>query len=366
MKLVTFEVNTPFGVVRRIGALLSPVLEDSSQIVDLNTGYGQLLRQNGDARWRQIADAALPPDMLEFLEGGSQAMERAGEVVEAARRDGLESDERQVVFRRDQVRLLAPVPRPRTMRDFSVYEEHMMRRRPDAQKPPGWYHFGTCYKGNPDMVFGPDDPMRWPDFSEMIDPELELAAVIGRAGMNLTPEEAGGYIAGYTIFVDGSARDVAVKEMLGPYKHKDFGTNLGPCLVTADEFDEMDARCGIRVNGEVWWEGNTGQKRNFRMADIVAYASDEEMLSPGDVIAAGTIGDSCSVDSGKWIKPGDSVELWIDGIGTMRLTPKRERRESSLVRDGMEGLLPVPEYARGYPQRLKDGTAENPLAQRGR
>jgi 2-keto-4-pentenoate hydratase/2-oxohepta-3-ene-1,7-dioic acid hydratase in catechol pathway len=250
------------------------------------------------------------------------------------------------------------------MRDFSVYEEHMMARRPDAQKPASWYHFGTCYKGNPDMVFGPEDPMRWPDFSEMLDPELELAAVIGKAGINLAPEEAAGYIAGYTIFVDGSARDIAVKEMLGPFKHKDFGTNLGPCLVTADEFDEMDARCGIRVNGEVWWEGNTGQKRNYRMTDIVAYASDEEMLHPGDVIAAGTIGDSCSIDTGKWIKPGDRVELWIEGIGTMDLTPRREKREVSFVRDGIEGLLPVPDFARDYPQQLKDGRAPNPMAAR--
>jgi 2-keto-4-pentenoate hydratase/2-oxohepta-3-ene-1,7-dioic acid hydratase in catechol pathway len=364
MRLVTFEVNTVFGLVRRIGALLDREPDENSRIVDLNTGYAMLLREGGDALWKQIADAALPADMLDFLEGGPQAMERARQALDFAASSGIDAEGRQLVFQRNQVKLLAPVPRPRTMRDFSVYEEHMMRRRPDAQKPPSWYHFGTCYKGNPDMVFGPDDPMRWPDYSEMLDPELELAAVVGKAGMNLAPEEAGAYIAGYTIFVDGSARDVSVKEMLGPYKHKDFGTNLGPCLVTPDEFDEMNARAGIRVNGEVWWEGNTGQKRNFRMTDLIAYASDEEMLHPGDVIAAGTIGDSCSIDTGKWIKPGDRVELWIEGIGTMQLTPKREKREASYVRDGLEGLLPLPEFAQDYPQKLKGGRAENPLASR--
>ena len=366
MRLVSFEIATAFGPVRRIGAVLGLGLEESSQIVDLNIGYGLLLRDGGDARWREIADAALPADMLAFLEGGTQGMERARQVIAYAGSASPDTQGRTLIFERSAIRLLAPVPRPRTMRDFSVYEEHMMSRRPDAQKPPGWYHFGTCYKGNPDMVFGPDDPMRWPDFSDMLDPELELAAVVGKQGMNISPEEAGAYIAGYTIFVDGSARDVAVKEMLGPYKHKDFGTNLGPCLVTPDEFDEMDARCGIRVNGEVWWEGNTGQKRNFRLTDLIAYASDEEMLHPGDVIAAGTIGDSCSVDTGRWIKPDDVVELWIEGIGTMKLKPKREKRETDYVRDGLEGMLPVPEYARDYPQKLRDGRAENPLAQRGR
>lgn len=364
MRVVSFEVGTAFGPVQRIGALLEPELTGDSRIVDLNAGYSLLLREGGDARWKEIADAALPPDMLGFLEGGSQAMGRARQVIEFAGSAKPDPEGRQLIFSRNQVKLLAPVPRPRTMRDFSVYEEHMMRRRPDAQKPPGWYHFGTCYKGNPDMVFGPEDPMRWPDFSEMLDPELELAAVVGKSGINISPDEAGSYIAGYTIFVDGSARDVAAKEMLGPYKHKDFGTNLGPCLVTPDEFDEMEARCGIRVNGEVWWEGNTGQKRNFRMMDLIAYASDEEMLHPGDVIAAGTIDDSCSIDTGKWIKPGDSVELWIEGIGSMQLTPKREKREVSYVRDGLEGMLPLPEHAKDYPQKLKDGRAENPLASR--
>jgi 2-keto-4-pentenoate hydratase/2-oxohepta-3-ene-1,7-dioic acid hydratase in catechol pathway len=364
MKLVSFEVGTALGQVRRIGALVSQVLDENAQIVDLNTGYAHLLRERGDGRWREIADAALPPDMVDFLKGGKHAMDRAREVVDNALFDAPDPDGRQVIFDRKDVKLLAPVPRPTTMRDFSVYEEHMMRRRPDAQKPPGWYHFGTCYKGNPDMVFGPDDPMRWPDFTEMLDPELELAAVIGKAGMNIAPEEAGGYIAGYTIFVDGSARDISVKEMLGPYKHKDFGTNLGPCLITPDEFDEMDAKCGIRVNGEDWWQGNTGQQRNFSMADIIAYASDEEMLQPGDVIAAGTIGDSCSIDTGKWIKPDDLVELWIEGIGTMALRPKREKREVSYVRDGLRGLLPVPEHAVDYPAKLKDGSAPNPMAQR--
>jgi 2-keto-4-pentenoate hydratase/2-oxohepta-3-ene-1,7-dioic acid hydratase in catechol pathway len=366
MKLVSYEVATVFGPVRRVGGLLDAELNDDARIVDLNSTYGQLLREGGDSRWRQIAEAALPADMLEFLEGGPQAMERAREALRFAADGRSDPDGRRLVFQRNEVRLLAPVPRPRTMRDFSVYEEHMMRRRPDAQKPPSWYHFGTCYKGNPDMVFGPDDPLRWPDYSDMLDPELELAAVLFKQGMNLSPEEAQGCIAGYTIFVDGSARDISVKEMLGPYKHKDFGTNLGPCLVTPDEFDEMDARCGIRVNGEEWWQGNTGQQRNFRMRDIIAYASDEELLQPGDVIAAGTIADSCSVDTGRWINPGDVVEMWIEGIGSMRLSAKREKRELSYVRDGMEGLLPVPEHAQEYPQKLKDGRVENPLAQRGR
>jgi 2-keto-4-pentenoate hydratase/2-oxohepta-3-ene-1,7-dioic acid hydratase in catechol pathway len=365
MKLVSFEIGSVLGPVRRIGAVMGSALDDDAEIADLNNAYGALLRESGDPRWREIADASLPADMIGFLEGGPPAMDRARRALDYARGSGEDDEGRQLVFRRRDVRLLAPVPRPRTLRDFSVYDEHMTKNRPTSEKQPFWYHFASCYKGNPDAVYGPDDPLPWPDFTDLLDPELELCAVVGRRGRNLSVEEAEDYIAGYTIFVDGSARDVQRREQLGPFKGKDFGTNLGPCLVTPDEFDEKDARVFLRVNGEEWYEGNTGHRRNFWMPQLVAYCSDEETIHPGDVIAAGTIGYSCSVDTGKWIKPGDVVELEIEGIGTMKLTARREKREQSYVRDGMQGMIELPEAAVDYPQKLKDGLIPNPFLQRG-
>ena len=358
MRLVSFEVATAVGPARRIGAVLGGEPTEASQIVDLNTGYGLLLREGGDALWRQIADVALPADMMGFLEGGKQAMDRARQVLDFASNAKPDLEGKQLIFSRSDVRLLAPLPRPRTVRDFSVYLEHMSTRFGTQDRAPAWYHFGTCYKGNPDAVYGPEDHLPWPDFTERLDPELELCCIVGKTGRNLSVEEAKDCIAGYTIFVDGSARDVQAREMLGPYKAKDFGTNLGPCIVTTDEFDEMNAKAELRVNGETWWEGNTGTLRNFTHPHLVAYASDEETIHPGDVISAGTIGTSCSVDTGKWIKPGDQVEVWIEGIGRMSLTARRQRRELSYVRDGIEGLLEVPESARDYPQKLKDGVVE--------
>ena len=359
MKLVSFEVRTPFGPARRVGAVLDQgEIGRDSNIADLTTGYALLLREGGAGRWRETAAAVLPPDMLEFLEGGQASMDAARQTVEFARRFAGDPDY-QVVFPRSEVRLLAPVPRPRTMRDFSEYEEHMSSRSGSQHKQPGFYHFACCYKGNPNMVFGPDDPILWPDYTEKLDPELEMACVVGKRGMNLTPEEAGDYIAGYLIFCDGSARDVQGKEYLGPYKAKDFGTNLGPCLVTPDEVgDEMNLRCSLKVNGETWYEGNTGWRRNYTMPQLLAYASDSEELQPGDVISAGTIGLSCSVDSGKWPQPGDVVEQWIENIGAMVMRCERVPREVSYVRDGLPGLLPLPPGAEDFPQRLKDGTAE--------
>ena len=366
MKLVTFEVSTVFGLRRRIGVVLGTELDESALIVDLNASFAQMLVEGGDPRGREIADAALPADMLAFLEGGEPAMQRARQVLDFAGqgRNGSAAGA-PLVFNRSDIKLLAPLPRPRTMRDFSEYEEHMSTRTGAQYKQPGFYHFAVCYKGNPDMVFGPDDPIIWPDYTERLDPELELACVVGKRGKNLTPEEATDYIAGYLIFCDGSARDVMGKEYLGPYKAKDFGTNLGPCLVTPDEVgDEMNLRCSLKVNGETWYEGNTGWRRNYTMPQLLAYASDSEEIQPGDVISAGTIGLSCSVDSGKWPQPGDVVEQWIENIGTMTMRCEREPRAVSYVRDGLPGLLPLPPGAEDYPQKLQDGTADPTAARR--
>src|SRR5215212_2479082 len=120
MKLVTFETGSPFGSVRRIGGVLGAgEMNDNSQIVDLNTAYGLQLREQGDNRWAQIADAALPPDMLEFLEGGTQAMDRARGALSFAGTYRGDAAGRQLVFARNAVKLLSPLPRPTSMRDFS-------------------------------------------------------------------------------------------------------------------------------------------------------------------------------------------------------------------------------------------------------
>jgi 2-keto-4-pentenoate hydratase/2-oxohepta-3-ene-1,7-dioic acid hydratase in catechol pathway len=292
-------------------------------------------------------------------------MDRAREVADfAGRQSGRQSDGAPPIFDRKDIKLLAPVPRPRTMRDVSEYEEHMSTRTGAQHKQPGFYHFAVCYKGIPDMVFGPDDPIIWPDYTEKLDPELKLACVVRRRGQNLTPGEAADYIAGYLIFCDGSARDEIGKEYLEPYKAKNFGTNLGPCLVTPDEVgDEMNLRCSLKVNGETWYEGNTGGRRNYTMLQLLAYASNSEEIQPGDVISAGTIGLSCSVDSGKWPQPGVVVEQWIENIGSMTMRCERQPREVSYVRDGLPGLLSLPPGAEDYPQKLKDGRVD-PLALR--
>jgi 2-keto-4-pentenoate hydratase/2-oxohepta-3-ene-1,7-dioic acid hydratase in catechol pathway len=356
MRLVSFEVKTPVGAVRRIGALaVHEEPGEASRIVDLTAGYSLLLREGGEPLWREIGEATMAPDMVSFLKGGAGSRTRAQQVLDfAAKTKAPDDDEAgQLVYTRSEVKLLAPVPRPTTLHDFSVYQTHMTARSGRTEKVPQWYFFPPGYKGNPTAIYGPDDPMLWPDYTERLDPELEPAAYVCKAGRNISPEEAKDYIGGYTIFIDMSARDIHAREMFGPFKSKDFGSIMGPCMVTPDEFDETNARCALRVNGETWWEGNTGESRNYLLTDLVAYVSDGETLNPGDAIAAGTVGMSCSIDTDRWVKPGDIVEHWIEGIGTIRTTVQRESNPKTHVRDGMTGRLPVPDSAKEWLANLK-------------
>src|SRR3712207_4465197 len=129
--------------------------------------------------------------------------------------------------------------------------------------PDEWYEVPAYYKGMPDTVIGPDAEIPWPPWTDRLDHELELAAVIGpRPVRGVAPADAGAGIFGWTIWNDVSARDVQTRELpvgMGPGKAKDWdGANvLGPCIVTADELDASAVRMTVRVNGETWGEASS-------------------------------------------------------------------------------------------------------------
>jgi 2-keto-4-pentenoate hydratase/2-oxohepta-3-ene-1,7-dioic acid hydratase in catechol pathway len=177
-----------------------------------------------------------------------------------------------------------------------------------------------CYKCNTLSVIGPEEEILWPAYTEMLDYELEIGFYIGKQGRNIPVEEAGEYIAAVTIFNDVSARDIQMREMtltIGPSKGKDFCTVMGPCAVTMDELDEFGLQMRARVNGEIWSEG-TSKHRRFSFAEVVAWASYCETIYPGEFLAVGTVGGGCGLELNRWIKPGDLVELEVDGIGVLR------------------------------------------------
>lgn len=147
---------------------------------------------------------------------------------------------------------------------------------------------------------------------------------IGKKGTDIPSSKAAEYIAGYTILNDLSARDRQKAEMesnMGPAKGKDFnnGYIMGPGLVTADELHHRirNLRMIAKINDEVVTDGNTGTMQ-FTWEEIIEYCSQDETLHPGEVFGSGAVGGGCGSENDKWIKPGDTVEFEIEGIGILR------------------------------------------------
>src|SRR4051812_13475070 len=241
-----------------------------------------------------------------------------------------------------RVRLRAPVLQPPTVRDYFDYEAHAAhwRRLRDEQLPEAWYRLPIFYFSNPLRIIGPDDDMPYPSASDMLDYELELAAVIGREGSDVAEADGLSYVAGFTILCDWSARDLQRDESqvgLGPAKGKDFCTSLGPLLVTTDELapylhdGRLAVRCTLRVNGDTWMDGNGGTMHHT-WGQLVERAAHDSRIVPGDVFGSGTVGGGNvgeAIHGGyaqaRYLQPGDLVELEVEGLGVLRnrITAKR-------------------------------------------
>jgi fumarylacetoacetate (FAA) hydrolase len=212
------------------------------------------------------------------------------------------------------VDLRAPVLHPPSVRDFYAFEQHVATARAarGLEVPPEWYEQPVFYFSNPAAIYGPDDDVPYPSGTEELDYELEVAVIVG----------ANESIGGFTVLNDWSARDVQRREMrvgLGPAKGKDFATSLGPIVLTPDEFDGSAAEMLARVNGEERSRGNL-RDLYFSWDRILAQAARNTTLRPGDVIGSGTVGTGCILehDDGRWLRPGDVVELEVEGIGVLR------------------------------------------------
>ena len=320
MKLVTFEVPTPVGQIRRIGAI------HQDRIIDLNMGYTRYLADKaGDVAANDLAVELLPPDMIAFFRRGNEGRVRAQLTIdyvgkERARGRLAGPHGEQIMYGMDEIRMKAPVPRPNSLRDYLTFEGHSSfsgRKQLDR----GWYEIPVCYKGNPDSVIGPDEAILWPAFTDLLDYELEYGIYIGREGRNIPRERAEEYIGGYTVFNDVSARDIQLKEMqaggVGPAKGKDTCSVMGPCLVTPDELDFRNLHMMARINDELWSDNNSGTAY-WTWPQIIEFASMDETLYPGDFLGSGTVEHGCGLELNRWIQPGDVIELEVEGIGILR------------------------------------------------
>lgn len=228
-----------------------------------------------------------------------------------------------------------PAPFPvASLRDFYAFEQHVKtcRGHRGLDMVPQWYEVPVFYFSNPVAVIGDGDPVFAPAGSVALDYELELAAVVGSAARDLPADDSAmNCLAGFTVMNDWSARDIQRAEMavgLGPSKSKDFATTLGPRVVPVNELTDCyrDGRLHLtmtaKVNGKVYSRGNAGSMY-WTWPQILAHASRDTDLRPGDVIGSGTVGTGCILELtpeavGGWLRPGDVVELEIERIGVLR------------------------------------------------
>ena len=226
-----------------------------------------------------------------------------------------------------------PVLRPPSLRDFYAFEGHVrtMWERRGGEVPETWYRLPIFYFSNVSEVRGPDDPIWSPAASQELDFELEVAALVDTPARDLSPERAEDAIGGYTILNDWSARDLQREETvvrLGPAKGKDFASSFGPWLVTPDEL--ADARAGngydlamtAEVNGTETSRGRWSDAQ-FSFGEMLARASADVRLRPGDLVGSGTVGTGCLLEVrdatlGRYLEPGDEVVLRIDRLGGLR------------------------------------------------
>ena len=276
----------------------------------------------------EASGGKLPKDMLTFIENH----ESFKEIIEKA----AKSQTRQGRYPLNDVRLISPLPRPVSVRDFYAFEDHVKtaRAKRGLEVIPEWYDIPVFYFTNHLAIKGHAEYIEKPKHCDWLDYELEMACIIGKQGKNIKAEEAEAHIFGYCIMNDWSARDLQAKEMkvgLGPAKGKDFATTLGPSIVTKDELeryrrnDSYDLTMAASVNGRQLSEGNFNQI-HYSFGEMIERASADVTLYPGEVIGSGTVGTGCILELGtdvhRWLKAGDTVELSITGLGKLVNTIK--------------------------------------------
>lgn len=271
--------------------------------------------------------------MLALIEAGDGALLAAKEIA---------ADPLAIRETLPTARLLAPIPLPPQIRDFSLFPQHLigasagmarLAARLAGAPPPctnGPAEIPEVFRSRPIYyitnrfsLVGQDAQIRWPAYSHYLDFELEIAMVLKRGGRNIPREAAREHIFGYTIYNDFSARDTQSAEMqsmFGPTKGKSFDTGnaFGPWIVTADELPDPTAlSVEARVNGETWCRGHTADMLHS-FEELIAFVSRDETLHAGEIFGSGTVGGCCGLELDRFLSPGAAVELEVEGIGVLR------------------------------------------------
>jgi 2-keto-4-pentenoate hydratase/2-oxohepta-3-ene-1,7-dioic acid hydratase in catechol pathway len=299
------------------------ITEGELRLGVVDTAQGKVLDAQSAHRRAQGTDSTALASMQALIEAGPDALDLLGELSAASD----DADQHNL----NSTRLAAPLPRPRQIRDFLLFEKHVVNCLENEARltgnerpvPPAWYDFPTYYRANPSTVIGHETDIVRPAYTGMLDFELEMGCVIGRTGKDISTRDAIEHVFGFTIFNDVSARDMQMRMAsvgMGPCKGKDFDTSnvFGPWIVTRDEIgDPYDLLMTARVNGEQWGSGSSGGMQ-FDWSEVIAFISQSETLHPGEILGSGTVGTGCGLEQGRFLEDGDVVELEIERIGTLR------------------------------------------------
>ena len=313
----------------------------------LTEGGPQIEALKSDAtawvRLSSLGDAApTAADLLSVLQLGYNGWQRLSEQV----------DKCEPICAEDPIML--PF-QPLSFRDFSLFEQHLInasrgfakrflpytyklttlyetltRKTFPKFKPPGlWYQQPLYYFGNHLNFITTGDEIYPPSYTNALDYELEIGAILAKPLLNASPHEAEQAIGGYVVLNDVSARDVQRAEMcsgFGPQKAKHFINAMSPIVVTADEINEHinDLQASVIIDGVKRADCSTA-KMHYSLGEAIAYISKEEQLYPGELFGSGTLPNGCGMENGHWVYPGNVLSLKVDKIAevTNRIVGER-------------------------------------------
>lgn len=312
MKLGRIAVPTPDGEQIRVVA----VEPDLARVIDLARAYAITLQRRGATadRARVIALALFPGSLSTGIAAGEAFLDAAHAALAAA-------DDASMPIDTVSWRAAVDPPMIRDGLTFGTHIENYFRNVVKSAPVRAVYERPGFFKGSTSTVYGHDQEIPYPNISSKLDYELEIGYIIGKPGRNLTPDEALEHVFGITIFNDWSLRDVQALESpigMGAQHSKDFAYGIGPWITTLDEIASIEGLTGqVRVNGEVRSDTRV-ENFVYTPEELVAYVSVFGSLQPGDLIGSGTMGFGAGVETGRFLDPGDVVELELEGVGTLR------------------------------------------------
>jgi acylpyruvate hydrolase len=318
MKLLTFRRRGE--LTARVGAM-----SGRGEVIDLTSAYASYLHEKGEPDPIGSAQASIPMDMVEFIRGGQASLRSAATAITYAEEKGakgtpLGGNAEPLLMAQDHIEFLPPVPRPSKMISAGMnYKEHLADSgKPGPERPVAFLQLPSAFVGHLGNIV-------WTERTPTLDYEIELAFIIGKRGKYIGRDKATDYIYGFTIYNDISERTLQLDEMkhgllLGG-KNMDTFAPMGPWIMTKDEIkDPHNLTLILKVNGEVRQHSNT-RNMTFNIFDQIAYWSNVMTLYPGDIFGTGT---PSGVALGRrpnpepyYLKPGDTVEAEIEGLGSL-------------------------------------------------